>query len=586
MKLRTKLLIFFIALIFIPTLTGTYIYLNVSKFFFKSSSNEIIKLIELVKTILDDNIKYIELNTKHITEVHNLALALNLNYQKLLTQTLMTRVRSDRNFNIQYCAVTDKNGVFLLQSDKKGDYAPVKDYITDINVKYAIAGNPSSEYSEIDSKTIIFSHQPVYYNDTVQGVLICGYDSEDVFPKELIESTRIKIIGKKSTAGSHENEIYSAAKKVIATGEIKTIRKKIDKTNYNLIFFPVIGMCKMPLAAVCIYFPLTSINYLDKYFKRGVFILCVFFPIAFLIMFLAGRNYFLKPVLKLEYVAGEISKGNFDVSIILKQTDELGKLAITFNQMIHNIKQNRKSLSQINEELSIANQQLETYILTLSHDLKSPVVVSKNFLILFKESFEDKLTAQQIMFLDRIEKNLEKMEILIKDILEFFKLGKIRFNWQKINFGSVIEEAISAVQDILEDHKGIINQPDTYPEVICDKEKFKIVMVNLLSNAIKYSKPDTPPEIDIRWEEKENSFTFFIKDNGIGIDEIYHNRIFQLFYSLKEVPNEMSSGIGLSIVKRIIEVHGGEIGVSSQKNKGSTFFFTIPKREIPFVYNI
>jgi PAS domain S-box-containing protein len=226
-------------------------------------------------------------------------------------------------------------------------------------------------------------------------------------------------------------------------------------------------------------------------------------------------------------------------------------------------------------ELESKNAELERFTYTVSHDLKSPLVTITGFLGYLEK---DALSGDHQKIkgtIERITLAARKMQSLLNDLLELSRIGRIMNLPENVPFGEVVKEAIERVRGQLEAKQVQIKIQNDLPMVYGDRVRLVEVMQNLIDNSTKYSNPASTPCIEIGAKEAAQGQTiFFVQDNGIGIDPQFHERIFGLFNKLDAKAE--GTGIGLTLVKRIIEVHGGNIWVESDLGKGATFYFTLP----------
>jgi len=230
-------------------------------------------------------------------------------------------------------------------------------------------------------------------------------------------------------------------------------------------------------------------------------------------------------------------------------------------------------------ELSTKNAELERFTYTVSHDLKSPLVTIRGFLGYLTEDVLSGNTTRAEQDIKRITDATNKMQDLLRDLLELSRVGRVMNTPETIQFEELVHDAQNLVHGQLEARRIRIQTQSNLPAVHGDRQRLIEVLQNLLDNAIKYmgNQPDPYIEIGQRGEDSEHGYpVFFIKDNGVGIAPEYHDRIFGLFDKL-DAKTE-GTGIGLTIVKRIIEVHGGRIWVESESGKGSTFYFSLPTK--------
>lgn len=228
-------------------------------------------------------------------------------------------------------------------------------------------------------------------------------------------------------------------------------------------------------------------------------------------------------------------------------------------------------------ELEAKNTELERFTYTVSHDLKSPLVTITGFLsYLEKDAREGRFDKFQ-KDLERIQQAAEKMRNLLNDLLELSRIGRIMNEPVEIPFREIVREALAAVEGQLKARGVSVEYEDDAATIYGDRIRLTEVLQNLLDNAIKFMGDQPEPRIrigSIMDDKKQPSF--FVQDNGIGLDPQMTERIFGLFNKLD--PNSQGSGVGLSIVKRIIEVHNGNIWVESQPGKGATFYFNVKER--------
>jgi len=225
-------------------------------------------------------------------------------------------------------------------------------------------------------------------------------------------------------------------------------------------------------------------------------------------------------------------------------------------------------------ELEKKNTELEQFTYTVSHDLKSPLVTIKGFLGFLAQDALDGNSPRLEDDIHRISESTDRMQHLLNDLLELSRIGRSMNPPEQIDFRELVDGALKLIKGQLGGREINIVVQDEFPRVYGDRQRLLEVLQNLLENSIKFMGDQTDPRIEIGVDEGNEIPVFFIKDNGSGIAPEYHERIFGLFNRLD--PNVEGTGIGLAIVKRIIEVHGGRIWVESDAGKGAAFFFTIP----------
>ncbi len=233
------------------------------------------------------------------------------------------------------------------------------------------------------------------------------------------------------------------------------------------------------------------------------------------------------------------------------------------------------------KELSDKNEELETFVYSVSHDLKTPLVTIEGFIGAMREDFGNQISEDQEKYIKYMSDAALKMEALINDLLEFSRIGRMTEKKRKFSFAGIVKELLKTLQPQIQARGIEVDIQEDLPDIYAEKKRFIQVMENLLTNAVKYIGKENPcPRIDIGVQDRNGQNVFFVRDNGIGIEEIYFEKIFQVFQRLPSAKKAgEGTGIGLAIVKRIIEHHGGSVWVTSKPGEGSTFFFTIKHQQ-------
>jgi len=227
------------------------------------------------------------------------------------------------------------------------------------------------------------------------------------------------------------------------------------------------------------------------------------------------------------------------------------------------------------QELANKNAELEQFTYTVSHDLKSPLVTINGFLGYLEQDALAGNVNRMKRDLQRIHEAVKKMQNLLNELLELSRIGRVMNPPEKVSFNTLAREALNMVHGQLKERRVAVFIQPNLPVVSVDKPRMIEVLQNLLDNAAKYMGNQASPHVEIGQRGEENgNLIFYVKDNGIGIELKFHDRVFGLFNKLD--PKSEGTGVGLALVKRIIEVHGGRIWVESESGKGSTFLFTLP----------
>ena len=222
------------------------------------------------------------------------------------------------------------------------------------------------------------------------------------------------------------------------------------------------------------------------------------------------------------------------------------------------------------KNLEIQNQELSDYAHMVSHDLKSPLRSIDTLSAWIKEDNKGVLDQNCNAQLDQIRENVEKMDALINGILNYSTISKQEVTYYDVDLNNLMSQIITTIH--IPDH--ITLKINNLPEIKGDKNRLLQLFQNLIDNAIKYNDKEKGL-IEIGFEDQNKFWQFYVKDNGMGIEQAYFDKIFKTFEKLENSPN--SSGIGLSIVKKIVDLYQGNIWLESEKGKGTKFYFTIKK---------
>lgn len=235
-----------------------------------------------------------------------------------------------------------------------------------------------------------------------------------------------------------------------------------------------------------------------------------------------------------------------------------------------------QNLQKTAQDLATSNAELEQFAYIASHDLQEPLRMISSFLTQLEKKYSDILDEKGKQYIYFAVDGAKRMRQIILDLLEFSKVGRFEDKEEKVDLNEVMEEVGSLYKKQIEETGAVLRFHDL-PIVNGYKTPLSQVIQNLVSNAIKYHSKDENPCIEVEAEEEESQWKILVKDNGIGIEPDYYQRIFNLFQRLHNKEEYTGTGIGLAIVKKIIHAMGGEIWIEPNDKKGSIFIFTIPK---------
>ena len=227
-------------------------------------------------------------------------------------------------------------------------------------------------------------------------------------------------------------------------------------------------------------------------------------------------------------------------------------------------------------EVERSNKELDDFTYVVSHDLKEPLRGIAAFSTFLSDKYKDRLDEQARHYIEVIKSSVDKMEVLIKDLLELSRISRWKKPPECIELSKLLNEIKEDLSLRLKERK-INLKVGKLPSVKYEKIRISQLFTNLITNAIKYNDKQVP-RIEVGCEKSsDEEFRFYIRDNGKGIPEEYREKVFGLFQRLNPDDQE-GTGAGLTICKRIVESHGGKIWVESEVGKGSTFYFTVPEK--------
>jgi len=265
-------------------------------------------------------------------------------------------------------------------------------------------------------------------------------------------------------------------------------------------------------------------------------------------------------------LADRVSKGEF-ISIVDERADEFSKLSNSLNQMSHTLEINFN-------ELTIKNRELDQFAYVVSHDLKAPLRGISNIISWVEEDHTEQITPEINRNLNLIKGRITRLENMINGLLDYARIGKTKRNYEHVDIADVLNE----LKDLIVPSGTTVIIENQLPVMRVVKIHIEQVFSNLLSNAVKYN-TNANPVIKVRYQEAGDYHQFAISDNGPGIERKYFEKIFEIFQTLQERDAFESTGIGLAIVKKIIEDNKGSITVESTPGQGTKFIFTWPKTQ-------
>ncbi len=231
---------------------------------------------------------------------------------------------------------------------------------------------------------------------------------------------------------------------------------------------------------------------------------------------------------------------------------------------------------KLEEDLLRSNADLQQFAYVASHDLQEPLRMVSSYLQLIEQRYKDKLDAAGTDFMGYAVDGANRMQMMIQDLLTFSRVESRGAPFQPVNCEAVLARTLANLHTAIEENQAIVTH-DPLPMVMADDTQMVQIFQNLIGNAIKFRRQELP-QVHVSAQAKGKEWEFSVRDNGIGIDPQYAERIFVIFQRLHSKEEYPGTGIGLAVCKRVVERHGGKIWVESQPGQGATFYFTIPKK--------
>jgi two-component system, sensor histidine kinase and response regulator len=230
-------------------------------------------------------------------------------------------------------------------------------------------------------------------------------------------------------------------------------------------------------------------------------------------------------------------------------------------------------------ELAAANRELEAFTYSVAHDLQAPLRNIQSYVQLLQEDWDAQLPSEAGQYLKRIASRTKYMAQLISGLLNLSIIGKQELKRQRVELNGIVDEVVASLKTEVPDRR-IQWKVDDLPAEACDANLIKQVFANLLSNAVKYTQPRAEAVIEVGQTQINGETPIYVRDNGVGFDMKYADKLFGVFQRLHPAAEFEGTGVGLATVDRIIRKHGGRIWAEAGENKGATFYFTIGKARV------
>jgi len=306
----------------------------------------------------------------------------------------------------------------------------------------------------------------------------------------------------------------------------------------------------------------TGIEQRAGYYRFGLYVMS---------LLLVGATIFI--LLRLREAGRALEAANATLEKrVAERTEEL-------SHVNEQLKQDQATLLEYSKRIEESNKELDDFTYTVSHDLKEPLRSLDSFAKFLSDDYSEKLDDEGKHYIQRIRANSQHMKKLTEDLLEVSRLTKRPNELEPVAIAKLIDDLRLRFEAAMQQKNVRLLVDADLPTVVCDRVRITEVLANLISNGIKYSdKPEC--EIHVGCKEEEGAWKFHVRDNGPGIDKQCFEKIFEMFQRLGKKEEHEGTGIGLTIVKKIIEKHKGRIWLESALGQGTTFYFTIPINKI------
>ena len=290
-------------------------------------------------------------------------------------------------------------------------------------------------------------------------------------------------------------------------------------------------------------------------------------------------RYLANPLRKMAETARWIAMGNLKKRVKVKGSHEISSLAESFNYMVDQLQSTIAKLEKLNDKLRREMDEKDDFLRAVSHDLNAPLRNIAGMTSILMRRYADSLDEKAKDRLSRIMRNVEREQELIAELLELSRIKTRRQPFSMVDLNEVVEQVIDELSYDIESKGGTVIIKERLPTIYCERNRFKQLFQNLIDNALKYCKEDEPPRIEVGFQERDDDYLLYVKDNGVGIRDEDKERIFHIFRRVQspQISKVKGKGVGLSAVKRIVETYGGDVWVESEYGRGSTFFISLPK---------
>jgi signal transduction histidine kinase len=601
MKLKTQILLILISIsIAIISISGILNYYNYKKTFLSQIYNQLESLSQTKKSRLNtfltrkqEQLMLVK-NRPEIQENLVKLLAdpdsLHLNAIDFSLRQIKKDVPSFENIYI-----VGLNGMVKISTDKK---LKTDDFSNRISFKHALKGEECLHdiYFKENKMLCIYMASPLKYQDKVVGIIVIATSADDISsitndytglgktgetvlarfdrysnveyltPMRFYPKPFFRVAAETNHVNFAMKQALLKKEKIFNSDNVQDYRKHpviastrfIEKTGWGMV-------TKIDRKEV--FEPLTQLR--NMTILIGLAAIIIFLVLSFLF-----AAYLAKPINEIANTAKQISKGDLSKRLeVTNSINELNHLVFSFNRMTESLILAREGLEKKVEQLDRSNEALDRFAYIVSHDLKAPLSAITSLSEFLKSDYEDKIDDEGKKILEMIEQKIDHMHELINGVLEYSRISAGQSLVERIDMNEIIGQVIENIAP--SDHIKI-SIVDKLPVLNIERTMVLQIFQNLLSNAVKYmDKPLGMIKVGSVIENEDIKFS--VADNGPGIPLKYFDKIFEIFNKVQHNPKADSTGIGLAIVKKIVEQKGGRIWVESEVGKGSVFYCCLPK---------
>ena len=284
------------------------------------------------------------------------------------------------------------------------------------------------------------------------------------------------------------------------------------------------------------------------------------------------------PILRLVHTVRRVSAES-DYSLRTASTggDEIGTLIDSFNEMLGQIQTRERALQERTRQLEAANKELESFSYSVSHDLRVPLRALDGFSLILLEEHGGEVGAEGKRLLQVIRSSAQEMGQLIDDLLSFSRFGRLQMERSEVDMNGLARKLVAELLALEGPRRPRVEIADL-PATQGDRRMLRQVFVNLVANALKFTRHQADPRVTVGGYAAASERVYFVRDNGVGFDMRYADKLFNVFQRLHSTEEFEGTGVGLAIVQRIVHRHGGRVWAEGEVGRGATFYFALPGR--------